>query len=148
MYCPQGSGTLRQQLLMRFGIAWYCMVFHGIAWYCMVLHSIAWYCIALHGIVWHCMVLHGIAWHCMALCGIVTPCPAYGLPCPLNKPQNPTQMHPLYSLHQHISLFRVQITTRRANPLHLLWINFMEKTLNCQPEYKALRNIWTAPEIY
>ena len=31
LYCPQGSGTLRQQLLMMHGIAWYCMVFHGIA---------------------------------------------------------------------------------------------------------------------
>ena len=26
LYCPQGSGTLRQQLLMMQGIAWYCMV--------------------------------------------------------------------------------------------------------------------------
>ena len=34
-YCPQGSGTLRQQLLSKLvlhGTAWYCMVFHGIAW--------------------------------------------------------------------------------------------------------------------
>ena len=42
MYCPQGSGTLRQQLLMMHGIAWNCMVLHGIALYCMVLHGIAW----------------------------------------------------------------------------------------------------------
>ena len=41
LYCPQGSGTLRQQLLMIHGIAWYCMVLHGIAWYCIVLHGIA-----------------------------------------------------------------------------------------------------------
>ena len=41
LYCPQGSGTLHQQLLMMHGIAWYCMVLHGIAWYCMVLHGIA-----------------------------------------------------------------------------------------------------------
>ena len=41
IYCPQGSGTLRQQLLMMNGIAWYCMVLHGIALYCMVLHGIA-----------------------------------------------------------------------------------------------------------
>ena len=40
LYCPQGSGTLRQQLLMFHGIAWYCMVLHGIAWYCIVLHGI------------------------------------------------------------------------------------------------------------
>ena len=32
IYCPQGSGTLRQQLLSIQGIAWYCMVLHGIAW--------------------------------------------------------------------------------------------------------------------
>ena len=32
LYCPQGSGTLRQQLLMMYGIALYCMVLHGIAW--------------------------------------------------------------------------------------------------------------------
>ena len=32
IYCPQGSGTLRQQLLSMHGIAWYCMVLHGIAW--------------------------------------------------------------------------------------------------------------------
>ena len=31
IYCPQGSGTLRQQLLMMHGIAWYCMVLHCIA---------------------------------------------------------------------------------------------------------------------
>ena len=31
MYCPHGSGTLRQQLLMMHGIAWYCMVLHCIA---------------------------------------------------------------------------------------------------------------------
>ena len=31
LYCPQGSGTLRQQILMMHGIAWYCMVLHGIA---------------------------------------------------------------------------------------------------------------------
>ena len=42
IYCPQGSGTLRQQLLMMHGIAWYCMVLHGIVWYCMVMHGIAW----------------------------------------------------------------------------------------------------------
>ena len=47
---PQGSGTLRQQLLMMHGIAWYCMVLHGIALYCVVLHGIACYCIVLHGI--------------------------------------------------------------------------------------------------
>ena len=41
LYCPQGSGTLRQQLLMVHGIAWYCIVLHSIAWYCMVLHGIA-----------------------------------------------------------------------------------------------------------
>ena len=44
LYCPQGSGTLRQQLLMMHGIAWYCMVLHWIAWYCIVLHGITWYC--------------------------------------------------------------------------------------------------------
>ena len=37
MYCPQGSGTLRQQLLMMHGSAWNCMVLHGMVWYCMVL---------------------------------------------------------------------------------------------------------------
>ena len=31
IYCPQGSGTLRQQLFIMQGIVWYCMVFHGIA---------------------------------------------------------------------------------------------------------------------
>ena len=31
LYCPQGSGTLRQQLLMTHGIAWYCMALHCIA---------------------------------------------------------------------------------------------------------------------
>ena len=43
IYCPQGSGTLRQQLLMMHGIAWYCIVLHGIAWYCRVLLGIVWY---------------------------------------------------------------------------------------------------------
>ena len=41
IYCPQGSGTLRQQLFIMQGIVRYCMVLHGIAWYCMVLHGIA-----------------------------------------------------------------------------------------------------------
>ena len=41
LYCPQGSGTLRQQLLLMHGIAWYCIVLHSIAWYCIVLHGIA-----------------------------------------------------------------------------------------------------------
>ena len=31
LYCPQGSGTLRQQLLMMHGIAWYCIVLHSTA---------------------------------------------------------------------------------------------------------------------
>ena len=53
LYCPQGSGTLRQLLLMMHGIAWYCMVMHCIAQYCMVLHGIAWYCMVLHGIEWY-----------------------------------------------------------------------------------------------
>merc|ERR1712218_67430 len=65
LYCPQGSGMLRQQLLMMHGITWYCMVLHSIAWYCMVLHGIAWYCMVLHGIAWYCIVLHDIAWYCM-----------------------------------------------------------------------------------
>ena len=30
LYCPQGSGKLRQQLLMMHGIALYCMVLHVI----------------------------------------------------------------------------------------------------------------------
>ena len=41
IYCPQGSGTLRQQLLMMHCITWYWIVLHSIAWYCMVLHCIA-----------------------------------------------------------------------------------------------------------
>ena len=47
IYCPQGSGTLRQQLLSMHDIAWFCMVLHGIAWYFIVLHGIAWYCMVL-----------------------------------------------------------------------------------------------------
>ena len=31
LYCPQGSGTLRQQLLIMRGIAWYYKVLHCIA---------------------------------------------------------------------------------------------------------------------
>ena len=64
LYCPQGNGTLRQQLLMMHDIAWYCIVLHSIAWYCMVLHGmhgVAWYCMVLHCIAFHCMVLHGMA---------------------------------------------------------------------------------------
>ena len=61
LYCPQGSGTLRQQLLVMHGIARYCMVLHCIAWCRMVLHGIAWYYMVLHGIEWYCMALNGIA---------------------------------------------------------------------------------------
>ena len=50
IYCPQGSGTLCDQLLTMHGIAWYCMGLYAIVWYCMVLHGIAWYCMVLHGI--------------------------------------------------------------------------------------------------
>ena len=72
-YCPQGSGTLRQQLFMIHCIAWYCMVagyliiLHGIAWYCMVLHGIAWYCMVLLGIALSCIVLHYNALYCNIL---------------------------------------------------------------------------------
>ena len=41
IYCPQGSGTLCQQLLSMHGIALYHMVLHGIACYCIILHGIA-----------------------------------------------------------------------------------------------------------
>merc|ERR1712240_514051 len=74
MYCPQGSGTLRQQLLMMHGIALYCMVLHGILLYCDVLHGIARYCMVLHGIAWYCMVLHGIAPSCTNLHHLAPPC--------------------------------------------------------------------------
>ena len=67
LYWPQGSGTLRQQLLMMHGIAWHCMVLHCIAWYCMVLHYIAWYCRVLHGIALSCNILHYIALSCTIL---------------------------------------------------------------------------------
>ena len=40
-YTAKRAGTLRQQLLMMHGIAWYCMVLNCIAWYYMVLHDIA-----------------------------------------------------------------------------------------------------------
>ena len=60
IYCPQGSGTLRQQLLSMYGIAWYYMVLH--AWYCMVMHGIAWNCMELHGIAWYCTLLHSTTW--------------------------------------------------------------------------------------
>ena len=67
LYCPQGSGTLRQQLLLMHGIAWYCIVLHSIAWYCIVLHGIACYCMVLHDIAWYCMVLNGIELFCTIL---------------------------------------------------------------------------------
>ena len=51
LYCLQGSGTPRQQLLMMHSIEWYCTVLHGIEWYCIVMHGIALYCMVLHGIV-------------------------------------------------------------------------------------------------
>ena len=61
IYCPQGSGTLRQQLIMMHGIAWSVMVLDCIEWYCMVLHSIAWNCTVLLGFTWYCIILHGFA---------------------------------------------------------------------------------------
>ena len=59
LYCPQGSGTLHQLLLMMHGIKWYCMVLPGIVLYCMVLHGIAFYWMILQFIAWYYMVLHG-----------------------------------------------------------------------------------------
>ena len=77
LYCPQVGGMLRQQILMKHGIAWYCMILHGIACYCIVLHCFVWCCKVLHGIAWYCVVLHGTtqyfnvlhdnARYCMAL---------------------------------------------------------------------------------
>ena len=67
IYCPQGSGTRRQQLLSVHGIVWYCMVLRGIEWYCMVLHVIAWYCMVLHGITWYFMVLPEYARVCQSM---------------------------------------------------------------------------------
>ena len=61
LYCPQGSGTLRQQLIMMHGIAWSFKVLDCIEYYCMVLHCIAWYCTVLLGFTWYCIILHGIA---------------------------------------------------------------------------------------
>ena len=68
-----GQGTLRKQLLMVHGVAWYCMVSHcidSIAWSCMVLHGIAWHCMVFHGISWYCVVLHVIARYITVLHGI------------------------------------------------------------------------------
>ena len=70
LYCPQGSGTLRQQLSMIYGIAWYCMILHCIACHGMVSHAITCYCMLQHAIAWYCMVLHGIAWYCRVLQGV------------------------------------------------------------------------------
>ena len=67
LYCPQGSGTLRQQLLSVHGNVWYCIVLRGIEWYCMVLHVIAWYCMVLHGITWYFMVLPEYARVCQSM---------------------------------------------------------------------------------
>ena len=64
LYCPQGSGTLRQQLSMMHGIPWYCMVLNCIAWHCMALHGIAWFCNIPHGIACYCLLLHGNTWYC------------------------------------------------------------------------------------
>ena len=47
-YCPQGSGTLRQQLLMMHGIAWYCIILHYLAFSCNIFHYIALSCTILH----------------------------------------------------------------------------------------------------
>merc|ERR1712020_42914 len=60
LYCPQGSGTLRQQLLMMHGIALYCIVLHGIAWYCTILHHLAPSCTILH-VEPCCTMLHHVA---------------------------------------------------------------------------------------
>ena len=64
------KGMLRQQILMKHGIAWYCMILHGIAWYCLLLHCFALFCVVLQGIAWYCMVLRGIAWYYTVLQGI------------------------------------------------------------------------------
>ena len=74
LYCPQGSYTLRQQLLMMHGIAWYCMVLHDIAWYYMVL---AWYCMVLHFLHYlalSCTLLHDLAISCTILHYLILSC--------------------------------------------------------------------------
>ena len=70
LYCPQVGGMLRQQILMKHGIAWYCMILHGIAWYCMLLHCFALFCVVLPGTAWYCMVLRGNEWYYTVLQGI------------------------------------------------------------------------------
>ena len=58
IYCPQGSGTLRQQLLMMHGIAWYCRVLHCIAQYCTISHNLALSRTFLHYLALSCTISH------------------------------------------------------------------------------------------
>ena len=60
-YCPQGSGTLRQQLSIMHGIAWYSMGLHCMVCFCMELHGFAWYCMVLHHLALCCTMLHHVA---------------------------------------------------------------------------------------
>ena len=75
LYCPQVGGMLRQQILMKHGIAWYCMVLHIIALFCIVLCGVARYCTVLHGIAWYFMALHGfLLQHLLVSGGQSFPC--------------------------------------------------------------------------
>ena len=58
LYCPHGSGTLRQQLLM---MHYLCTILYYLALSCTILHYLALSCTILHYLALSCTILHYLA---------------------------------------------------------------------------------------
>ena len=67
LYCPEGSSTLPQQLLMMHDIALYCIILHYLALSYTTLHYLALSCTILHYLALSCTILHYLALSCTIL---------------------------------------------------------------------------------
>ena len=70
IYCPQGSGTLRQQLTIHYilhilhYLALSCTILHHVAPGCTMLHQVAPCCTMLHHVAPCCTMMHHVAPYC------------------------------------------------------------------------------------
>ena len=67
IYCPQGSGMLRQQLPILHYLALSCTILHYLALYCTILHYLALSWTILHYLTPSCTMLHHLAPCCSML---------------------------------------------------------------------------------
>ena len=67
IYCPQGSGTLRQPLTILHYLALSCIILHYLALSCIIWHYHALSCTILHYLALSCTILHYLAPSCTIL---------------------------------------------------------------------------------